>query len=136
MKAGGDRFHYGLASCNIEPTFMNKELTGEVFVQRLAAFKQDSNWDARRKQYGSMWYVGVLGTHPAFQGNGYGRLLLNVVSHYANKTKNDCYLECSGPNIPFYERCGYNVLWKNEICINGEGIVLAGMVKKYQAETA
>lgn len=28
-----------------------------------------------------MWYIAALGlgTHPKYQGNGYGRLLLNVV---------------------------------------------------------
>jgi len=133
MKAGGDRYHFGLATYGLAPTFTNKEITGEAFVQRLAAFKQDSEWDQRRKDYGEMWYIGLLGTHPKYQGHGYGRLLLNVVSNYAQETKHDCYLECSGPNIAFYKKCGYDVLWKNEITIHGESIVLAGMVKKYQA---
>ena len=110
---------------------MNKEVTGEAFVQRLAAFKQDSEWDQRRKDFGRCWYVGCLGTHPSFQGCGYGKLLLDVVYHYAQKTKNDCYLECSGPNIAFYERCGYKVLWKSDICIHGDSKTLAGMVRKY-----
>lgn len=132
MKPGGDRYHYGLATYNVEPTFMNKEIMGEAFVQRLAAFKQDSEWDQRRKEYGKMWYVGLLGTHPKYQGNGYGRLLLDVVSNYAEKTEHDCYLECSGPNIAFYERCGYEVLWKNQLCIHGDSILMAGMVKKYK----
>mmetsp|Transcript_30492 Transcript_30492/g.61195 ORF Transcript_30492/g.61195 Transcript_30492/m.61195 type:complete len:874 (+) Transcript_30492:77-2698(+) len=133
MKAGGDRYHFGLATYGLAPTFTNKEITGEAFVQRLAAFKQDSEWDQRRKDYGEMWYIGLLGTHPKYQGSGYGRLLLDVVSNYAQETKHDCYLECSGPNIAFYKRCGYDVLWKNEITIHGDSIVLAGMVKKYQA---
>jgi len=57
MKSGGDRYHFGLSTYNVAPTFMNKEVTGEAFVQRLAAFKQDSEWDQRRKEYGKMWYV-------------------------------------------------------------------------------
>ncbi len=54
-----------------------------------------------------MWYIAALGTHPKYQGNGYDRLLLGVVSNYAHETKHDCYLylECSGPNIAFYEKC-------------------------------
>ena len=53
MKSGGARYHYGLAIYNVEPTFMNKEVTGEEFVQRIAAFKQDSEWDQRRKEHWS-----------------------------------------------------------------------------------
>jgi len=133
MKTGGDRYHFGLATFGVAPTFTNKEVTGEAFVQRLTAFKQDSEWDQRRKDYGQMWYVAVIGTHPKYQGCGYGTLLLDVVSNYAQETKHDCYLECSGPNIPYYEKCGYDVLWENEIAIHGDSILLAGMVKKYQA---
>ncbi len=50
MKAGGDRYHFGLATYSVAPTFTNKEITGEAFVQRLAAFKQDSELDQKRSE--------------------------------------------------------------------------------------
>ena len=59
-------------------------------------------------------------------------LLLDVVSSFANETQHDCYLECSEPNVPFYQKNGYEVVWKNEISIEGSSVLATyGMAKKY-----
>ena len=129
MKTGSDRYFYGHATADITLSLEDKP---DEFVQKLIAFKQDLEWDKKRKDYGDMWYVAVLGTHGAFQKRGYGRLLLDVVSSFANETQHDCYLECSEPNVPFYQKNGYEVVWKNEISIEGSSVLATyGMAKKY-----
>jgi GNAT superfamily N-acetyltransferase len=130
MRAGSDRWFYGMATANVAPAFMNRHGGGAQMVQRLAAFKQDSRWEERRKEYGRMWYVAILGTHPAFQGKGNARQLLDVIAYWAEQTGHDCYLECSSGNVPFYERCGYESVWSSEITVEGSSITMCGMAKK------
>lgn len=78
-------------------------------MQRYVGMKQDSGWDEKRREAAKkpLWYIAVLGTHPAFQGRGYARRILTVVAKWAAKDGADCYLECSEENVPFYEKCGY-----------------------------
>ena len=41
-------------------------------------------------------------------------------------------MECSEPNVPFYQKNGYEVVWKNEIAIEGSSVLATyGMAKKY-----
>ena len=78
-----------------------------------------------------MWYVALLGTHPKHQGKGYGRKLLDLVASWAAEEGGlDCYLECSGPNVPYYEKCGYEVQWKDTIEVEGDGTSMFGMARK------
>jgi len=128
MKIGSDRYFYGYSTANTTMSFEDKP--GE-FNQKMACFKQDTQWDEKRKDYGDMWYVAVLGTHPVFQGRGYGRLLLDIVSSFADKTHHDCYLECSGANVAFYEKNGYKMVWKNDLSVDGDSIAFCGMAKRY-----
>lgn len=57
------------------------------------------------------WYVMVLGVAPAFQGQGYGRALLQPILDRAETDGMPCYLETTQPNnVSFYERLGFRVL--------------------------
>merc|ERR1712232_853291 len=101
-------------------------------IQRLVGFMQDSQLDAKREEYGPMWYIALLGTHPKYQGRGYGKKLLSVVASWADRDKMDCYLECSETNVPFYEKCGYNNISKGEVTVDGTTMFNFIMVRKYQ----
>lgn len=57
------------------------------------------------------WYVMVLGVAPAFQGQGYGRALLQPMLERAELDGVPCYLETTQPkNVAFYQRLGFDVL--------------------------
>lgn len=57
------------------------------------------------------WYVMVLGVAPAFQGQGYGRALLQSMMNRADTQQVPCYLETTQPrNVSFYQRLGFTVL--------------------------
>jgi len=56
------------------------------------------------------WYLGILGTDPAHQGQGVASLLLRPVLSRCDETGVLAYLESSKEsNIPFYERHGFRV---------------------------
>eukprot|EP00561_Arcocellulus_cornucervis_P010604 CAMPEP_0185815406 /NCGR_PEP_ID=MMETSP1322-20130828/15724_1 /TAXON_ID=265543 /ORGANISM="Minutocellus polymorphus, Strain RCC2270" /LENGTH=135 /DNA_ID=CAMNT_0028512275 /DNA_START=46 /DNA_END=450 /DNA_ORIENTATION=- len=130
MKAGSHRYYYSLVSSGAAPVYMDREYCGgDKAVRRFAALKQDSQWDKKREERGRMWYIGILGTHPSFQGKGYARRLLDVVANWAARDGVECYLECSVDNVPFYEKCGYRIIWRTDINVVGEdsGTSLCGM---------
>ena len=132
MKAGSDRYYYSLVSSGAVPVYMDREYCGgDKAVRRFAALKQDSQWDKKREERGRMWYIGILGTHPSFQGKGYARRLLDVVAKWAKRDGVECYLECSLDNVPFYEKCGYRITWRADINVVGEdsGTSLCGMAR-------
>jgi len=57
------------------------------------------------------WYVMVVGVAPAFQGQGYGRALLQPMLDRAYTDGVPCYLETTQPkNVTFYQRLGFRVL--------------------------
>jgi ribosomal protein S18 acetylase RimI-like enzyme len=57
------------------------------------------------------WYTMVLGVSPAFQGQGYGRALLQPFLEQASRDGVSCYLETTQPrNVGFYQRMGFWVL--------------------------
>ena len=57
------------------------------------------------------WYTMVVGVDPVFQGNGYGKALLQPVFQKADASRVPIYLETAQPaNVTFYERLGFRVL--------------------------
>ena len=57
------------------------------------------------------WYVMVVGVAPAFQGQGFGRALLQPMLDRADTEDVPCYLETTQPkNVTFYQRLGFRVL--------------------------
>lgn len=56
------------------------------------------------------WYLAVLGTAPAAQGNGIGAALLAPILERCDRDGIGAYLESSKPeNVPYYERFGFVV---------------------------
>jgi ribosomal protein S18 acetylase RimI-like enzyme len=65
----------------------------------------------RRDMEAPHWYVMVVGVAPAFQGQGYGRALLQPMLDRADAEGLPCYLETTQPkNVSFYQRLGFEVL--------------------------
>jgi GNAT superfamily N-acetyltransferase len=57
------------------------------------------------------WYTMVLGVDPEFQGQGYGRLLLEPVMSQARADGTPIYLETAHPrNVSFYQKMGFRLL--------------------------
>lgn len=57
------------------------------------------------------WYTMVLGVDPAFQGQGYGKKLLDPVMGQARADGTPVYLETAQPkNITFYQKMGFRLL--------------------------
>lgn len=62
------------------------------------------------------WYLGILGTAPAHQGQGLGSALMQPVLDECDEHGILSYLESSKvENIPFYERHGFSVIEEVEI---------------------
>ena len=57
------------------------------------------------------WYTMVVGVDPSFQGQGFGRALLDPVLNRAKNDKFPVYLETAQPkNVTFYEKLGFDVV--------------------------
>ena len=57
------------------------------------------------------WYTMVLGVDPGFQGQGYGRALLQPVIDKAKESNTPIYLETAQPeNVAFYRKMGFDLL--------------------------
>jgi ribosomal protein S18 acetylase RimI-like enzyme len=67
-----------------------------------------SNSIRRRHPSEPHYYLEILGTHPAFQGNGFGSMLMEEICSLAGKAGKICYLETSNPrNLSFYKAFGF-----------------------------
>ncbi|MGH6833122.1 MAG: GNAT family N-acetyltransferase, partial [Methyloceanibacter sp.] len=57
------------------------------------------------------WYLPLIGTDPAKQGNGYGSALLRHALAICDREKMPAYLEAtSARNVPLYQRHGFEAL--------------------------
>jgi ribosomal protein S18 acetylase RimI-like enzyme len=61
------------------------------------------------------WYVNIVATAPASQGQGVGSEMMRLVSKLADEQEMDCYLECGNEtNMNFYKKFGYKLV-KTEV---------------------
>jgi GNAT superfamily N-acetyltransferase len=61
------------------------------------------------------WYVNIVATAPASQGQGVGSEMMRLVSKLADEQEMDCYLECGNEsNLNFYKKFGYKLV-KTEV---------------------
>ena len=59
----------------------------------------------------SAWYLSIVAVHPALQGQGLGRKLLEPTLAEADAAGATCYLETFGDrNLGFYQRLGFTLL--------------------------
>lgn len=57
------------------------------------------------------WYTMVVGVDPAFQGQGFGKALLQPVMERARANNVPVYLETAQPaNVAFYEKLGFKMM--------------------------
>jgi len=124
---GSDRYNYSMNKSGATPT-MNGETMGRRTLQRVS-LKHNPRQDEHRKNYGPMFYIAVLGVHPSYQGRGYGKKLLNVVANWADNEGMDCYLECAEANVPIYNRCGYKVIWREDVKVEENVVTTFGMAR-------
>ena len=54
-----------------------------------------------------------------------------MVAGWADREGVDCYLECSGANVPIYERCGYVNIWKATVLVDGINLTNFEMTRKH-----
>lgn len=74
----------------------------------------------RRHPHKPHWYLAVLGTDPAHQGEGVGSALIRHVLDDPANTGEPAYLETeTAANVPFYERHGFTVV--GELDVPGGG---------------
>jgi GNAT superfamily N-acetyltransferase len=78
----------------------DREAMFEVFEQMAAFHPKEPHW-----------YLPLIGTDPAQQGNGYGSALLRHAVAICDRQKMPAYLEASSPrNVPLYRRHGFEAL--------------------------
>ena len=54
------------------------------------------------------WYLSIVGIHPAAQGQGLGKVILQPTLEEASSHSQVCYLETFTPrNIGFYQHLGF-----------------------------
>lgn len=74
------------------------------------------------------WYLPLIGTDPAQQGNGYGSALLRHALAICDQQKMPAYLEASGArNVPLYQSHGFEVLGTIQV---GNSPVLTPMLRR------
>lgn len=74
------------------------------------------------------WYLPLIGTDPAKQGNGYGSALLRHALAICDRQKMPAYLEAtSARNVPLYQRHGFEALG---IIQAGSGPPITPMLRK------
>jgi len=70
----------------------------------------------RHHPHESHWYLAVLGTDPAHQGDGVGSALVRHVLDDPANTSEPAYLETeTEANVPFYERHGFEVIGQLDV---------------------
>ncbi|KAL6703366.1 hypothetical protein ACN47E_009708 [Coniothyrium glycines] len=79
-------------------------------------------WDGERR---NNWYLSLCGTHPDYQGRGYGRQLVLWGLDRAREENVHASVVASEGNSPFYLRCGYDEVIAN--VTKGEGNPLNGV---------
>jgi GNAT superfamily N-acetyltransferase len=78
----------------------DREAMFEVFEQMAAFHPKEPHW-----------YLPLIGTDPAQQGNGHGAALLRHALAICDEQKMPAYLEASSPrNVPLYQRHGFEAL--------------------------
>ncbi|WP_214326577.1 GNAT family N-acetyltransferase [Nonomuraea sediminis] len=88
----------------------NLPLLGRVFGRRLLTTARALGAVDARHPAEPHWYLAVLGTDPAAQGQGLGRALLESGLARSDATGLPAYLETTKEqNVPFYERFGFHV---------------------------
>jgi ribosomal protein S18 acetylase RimI-like enzyme len=74
----------------------------------------------RRHPHEPHWYLAVLGTDPAHQGEGVGSALVRHVLDDRANTTEPAYLETeTEANVPFYERHGFEVIGELDVPSGG-----------------
>jgi ribosomal protein S18 acetylase RimI-like enzyme len=62
------------------------------------------------------WYLQTIGTDPAFQGKGYGGVIMRHTLKTADAARMPCYLESSkDTNIPIYQSFGFKVTGEMQV---------------------
>lgn len=65
---------------------------------------------------GPHWYLPLIATDPAHQGEGLGEALMVHALERCDRDRVPAYLESSNPrNIPFYQRHGFEILGEIQV---------------------
>ncbi len=79
-----------------------------------------SDIEHKRLVQGPHWYLWALGVSPDRQGNGIGSKLLEPLLAQTDNERIPCYLEAvTEPNVAFYEKRGFVVIWDGDTPIQG-----------------
>lgn len=91
----------------------DREFVSLMGPDSLGRVKRYMNLSKKHTPEGLHHYLAGLGVHPNFQGEGYGRLLLEEVYEIteSHRTSTGIYLETAKmKNVEMYEHFGYNLL--------------------------
>ncbi|MEU6034454.1 GNAT family N-acetyltransferase [Actinomadura sp. NPDC047616] len=67
-----------------------------------------------------VWFLGTVGVHPAVQGKGLGRAVLEPGIQAAAEAKVPAFLETADPgNVAFYRKLGFEVVAEVDVPDNG-----------------
>ncbi|WPG98356.1 acyl-CoA N-acyltransferase [Acrodontium crateriforme] len=68
------------------------------------------------------WYLEIVATHPKFQGQGAGSLMLRYGTERADAAGVEAYLEASPEAVPLYEKFGFREVGRTDTFINNERV--------------
>jgi ribosomal protein S18 acetylase RimI-like enzyme len=91
----------------------DREFVSFMGPDSLGRIKRYMNLSKKHTTKGLHHYLSGLGVHPDFQGQGFGRLLLDEVYTIteSHQTSTGIYLETAKmKNVEMYQHCGYNLL--------------------------
>lgn len=123
-----------LSPGNTDVTFIGQILTGFALPRAIMKFsaQERTNFmhamdfidvEHKRLVHGPHWYLWALGVSPDDQGRGIGGTLLEPVMAQADNEGIPCYLEVvTEPNVAFYEKSGFVVIWDGDTPIQGVNV--------------
>jgi len=119
-----------LSPGNTEVTFVGNIRTGFALPRAVMKFSAERTQfmhamdfidiEHKRLVHEPHWYLWALGVSPDHQGKGIGGRLLEPVLARADEKEVPCYLEAvTEPNVAFYEKSGFKVIWDGDTPIQG-----------------
>jgi ribosomal protein S18 acetylase RimI-like enzyme len=79
-------------------------------------------WHSQYGPHEQHWYVAIVATDPDFQGKGYGKQMMDILSRAADECGVPCYLESPDYNRPFYEKFGFIVKEPVNVSLSAEAL--------------
>lgn len=108
---------------------ISNEQFGPITVAKMLAFEQFAGKIKEKYSNDTCWYLYSFAVDPAYQGKGYGSMLLKPMLAYLDRAGHDCYLETlKDTNVELYKHYGFELMESTPV--PGTDMILYAMLRK------